>query len=181
MTAQVPGSTPRWTDGPSSAPQGLRVRLFDGMGAWKAQLAHDSAILELLTANPSEDPTGVDRAMTALHMFSAVEAIEEFTDALVRLENGRYGSCESCGRPIPIERLEAIPQTRFCAACPSTAGPPRRQRIRHTRSEHGGDGSRIVDWLATALATVDPGVVAESRARHSSAIRYEQAIDDRAR
>jgi hypothetical protein len=151
------------------------------MGAWKAQLAHDSAILELLTANPSEDPTGVDRAMTALHMFGAVEAIEEFTDALIRLENGRYGSCQSCGRPIPIERLEAIPQTRFCAACPSAADARRRQRIRRTGREHVGDESRTVDRLAAALATVDPGVAAESRARHPSAIRCEHAIDDRAR
>jgi RNA polymerase-binding transcription factor DksA len=151
------------------------------MAAKKAQLTHDSAMLELLTANPSADPTFVERAMTALHMYSAVEAIEEFTTALVRLEDGRYGSCQSCGRPIPIERLEAIPQTRVCAACPSAADASRRQRIRRARRERGGDGSRTVDRRGAALATVDPGVLAESRSRHPSAIRYEHPINDRAR
>lgn len=43
----------------------------------------------------------------------------ELTDveaALERLENGTYGTCEVCGRPIEDSRLEAWPATRFCAA-----------------------------------------------------------------
>jgi hypothetical protein len=47
-------------------------------------------MLELLDAHPGEDPTSVDRALTALHMYRAVEAIQEFERALVRLENGRH-------------------------------------------------------------------------------------------
>ncbi len=38
-------------------------------------------------------------------------AIEE---ALARLDNGTYGTCEACGKPIGDERLEAMPATRFC-------------------------------------------------------------------
>lgn len=34
--------------------------------------------------------------------------------AVAKLEEGRYGICETCGRPIPDERLEARPATRFC-------------------------------------------------------------------
>jgi hypothetical protein len=34
---------------------------------------------------------------------------------LDRLARGQYGRCEHCGRPIPDERLEAVPATRFCA------------------------------------------------------------------
>ena len=34
--------------------------------------------------------------------------------ALAKLEDGRYGICETCGRQIPDERLEARPATRFC-------------------------------------------------------------------
>jgi RNA polymerase-binding transcription factor DksA len=98
----------------------VRERLVDGMGLWNAQLAYDTAILELLNANSGEDSTSVDRATTALHMYSAVEAIEEFESALVRVESGRYGTCEPCGEPIPIERLKVLPQTRFCARHPSS-------------------------------------------------------------
>ena len=36
--------------------------------------------------------------------------------ALERLENGSYGSCEVCGRPIEDSRLEAAPATRLCSA-----------------------------------------------------------------
>jgi len=34
--------------------------------------------------------------------------------ALQRLEQGTYGTCEACGRPISAERLDALPATRFC-------------------------------------------------------------------
>jgi RNA polymerase-binding transcription factor DksA len=35
-------------------------------------------------------------------------------DALSRLDAGTYGTCHRCGEPIPVERLEAVPATRFC-------------------------------------------------------------------
>jgi DnaK suppressor protein len=34
--------------------------------------------------------------------------------AFQRLEQGTYGTCQACGRPIGAERLEALPATRFC-------------------------------------------------------------------
>jgi DnaK suppressor protein len=40
-------------------------------------------------------------------------AVEE---ALARLAGGRYGFCFKCGKPIPLERLRAVPATRHCAA-----------------------------------------------------------------
>jgi RNA polymerase-binding transcription factor DksA len=41
----------------------------------------------------------------------------EAEDALVRIENGTYGICEMCRKPIAKARLEAIPWTRFCVEC----------------------------------------------------------------
>lgn len=35
-------------------------------------------------------------------------------DALGRLEQGNYGICEACGKPIGEERLKALPASRFC-------------------------------------------------------------------
>ena len=40
-------------------------------------------------------------------------------DALVRIEGGNYGQCQSCGRVIDEERLEANPTTTFCGDCAS--------------------------------------------------------------
>jgi len=49
---------------------------------------------------------------------SILEAIEsELADvehALRRLDEGTYGTCEACGRPIDDDRLEALPATRLC-------------------------------------------------------------------
>lgn len=41
----------------------------------------------------------------------------EILAALRRMDEGTYGKCESCGRPIPLERLEAIPTATLCVAC----------------------------------------------------------------
>jgi DnaK suppressor protein len=42
------------------------------------------------------------------------ETLDEVDAALGRLENGTYGFCEVCGKPIGAARLEAMPMTRFC-------------------------------------------------------------------
>ena len=42
---------------------------------------------------------------------SQLEAVEH---ALARLDDGTYGTCESCGKAIGAERLEAIPATSQC-------------------------------------------------------------------
>jgi RNA polymerase-binding transcription factor DksA len=41
------------------------------------------------------------------------EALYEVDAALKRIEDGTYGVCELTGRPIPWDRLEALPWTRF--------------------------------------------------------------------
>ena len=50
-----------------------------------------------------------------LSILEQVEAeLADVEHALERLENGTYGTCEACGRPIDEARLEAQPATRFC-------------------------------------------------------------------
>jgi RNA polymerase-binding transcription factor DksA len=41
------------------------------------------------------------------------DALYEIDSALKRIEDGTYGICGLTGRPIPWERLEAIPWARF--------------------------------------------------------------------
>jgi YteA family regulatory protein len=38
----------------------------------------------------------------------------DVTEALLRIDNGRYGVCDACGAPIPYERLQAVPTTLYC-------------------------------------------------------------------
>jgi DnaK suppressor protein len=37
--------------------------------------------------------------------------------AIKKMELGTYGTCERCGNPIPIERLEALPWAILCVDC----------------------------------------------------------------
>ncbi|MBK3639841.1 MULTISPECIES: TraR/DksA C4-type zinc finger protein [Streptomyces] len=43
--------------------------------------------------------------------------LKEIDKAFARIENGSYGTCLDCARPIPAERLEILPYTRLCVAC----------------------------------------------------------------
>lgn len=37
--------------------------------------------------------------------------------ALKRISDGTYGICLDCEKPIPVERLKAIPYSEYCVAC----------------------------------------------------------------
>jgi RNA polymerase-binding protein DksA len=47
------------------------------------------------------------------------ETLDEVEDALGKLDAGSYGVCESCGKPIGVARLEAMPAARLCMECAS--------------------------------------------------------------
>lgn len=50
-----------------------------------------------------------------LSILERVEAeLADVEHALQRLDDGTFGLCEACGRPIGDARLEAMPATRFC-------------------------------------------------------------------
>jgi DnaK suppressor protein len=42
---------------------------------------------------------------------------ERLERALAKLEEGSYGSCDRCGRPIAPARLEAVPESVLCIDC----------------------------------------------------------------
>ena len=43
--------------------------------------------------------------------------MNKIEEALGRIEDGSYGTCESCGEDISIKRLEARPVADFCIDC----------------------------------------------------------------
>lgn len=42
-------------------------------------------------------------------------ALQQVIGALVRLDEGAYGTCVVCGEPIDEARLDALPETPYCA------------------------------------------------------------------
>jgi len=50
-------------------------------------------------------------------MESQTEELKEIKDALERINDGSFGSCENCQGRIPKERLKAISYARLCVKC----------------------------------------------------------------
>jgi DnaK suppressor protein len=47
------------------------------------------------------------------------QMVADIDQALLRIEEGSYGVCARCGKPIDERRLEAMPTARYDAACQS--------------------------------------------------------------
>lgn len=47
------------------------------------------------------------------------QAVADIDQALLRIEEGSYGICQSCNKEIDERRLEAVPTARYDAACQS--------------------------------------------------------------
>ena len=69
------------------------------------------------------DPEGAtvafEREQVAALLERAQQQLADLDHALNRVERGTYGICETCGAPIPAERLDAQPATRRCVTCAS--------------------------------------------------------------
>lgn len=55
-----------------------------------------------------------ERAEVEALVGSLSEALSEVEHALGKFDGGTYGRCETCGQEIPLPRLEAKPEARFC-------------------------------------------------------------------
>lgn len=94
-----------------------RARLLAEAERHAATIASCSRVV---ASDSAAGTTDLRRAMNALRMYCAREALEEVDSAVARLDAGDYGFCQACERPIPDERLAALPHARFCAACPTS-------------------------------------------------------------
>ena len=45
------------------------------------------------------------------------DQLADTENALAKIAACKYGSCESCGKPIEAARLQALPQARTCMNC----------------------------------------------------------------
>lgn len=76
-------------------------------------------------SDPDDTPLGGDPSArwsdyeAALEPLSEVvrRELAEIDAALVRIQEGRYGTCQNCGGPLGLQRLRALPEARYCLAC----------------------------------------------------------------
>lgn len=48
---------------------------------------------------------------------NTLAVIEDIAFALARMDDGSYGICVDCRVNVPVERLFAIPQVKYCVRC----------------------------------------------------------------
>jgi RNA polymerase-binding protein DksA len=107
---------------PPAVVERIRTRLEEERATLSQRLRPLGDDLDTSTATRGQGETEhvqieVERALASTLQQAAHEAMEDVTLALARLDDGSYGLCSSCGSPIPLPRLEAVPTTRRCVPC----------------------------------------------------------------
>ena len=86
--------------------------------------SEEDSLAELSSADQHQADIGTetfDREKD-LSILEGIEAeLADVEHALRRIDDGTYGTCEACGRPVGDERLEAPPAARFCLEDQATA------------------------------------------------------------
>ena len=83
-------------------------------------------IVESAKGGATDDEHDAEGATIAFERAQAMALLEEtrlqvstLDEALVSVDAGSYGTCESCGNPIAAERLAARPAATRCITCAS--------------------------------------------------------------
>lgn len=96
----------------------LQGRLWQAAVEYDARLHRESADSRPFTSNPQRVPH--DDVSLSQPAAGALEGeLRTVLQALARIEEGRYGFCESCRQPIDPDQLFDRPQRFACASCDS--------------------------------------------------------------
>src|SRR5215469_12178745 len=104
----------------------VRAELTREIAELRAGIAKaESAIAERMgdaVADAGDDPADAgaktfQREQELALTQNSRELLAQNERALVRIDAGTYGVCESCGQPIGKARLQAFPRATLCVAC----------------------------------------------------------------
>jgi DnaK suppressor protein len=100
--------------------------LREVLRAKQAELSHNSQCLESIAIERSADEleeaqykSARELAIAGLNRESAIR--RRVALALLRIQNGTFGTCMHCCTEISRRRLEAVPWTPFCIRCQEAA------------------------------------------------------------
>lgn len=100
----------------------IRGRLEDARRRLLRTVATTDEELATLEAHQAGSPPEDVATEVASAVLSRLEGREKheldaIDEARARLAAGTYGTCQGCHGAIPIERLRAMPATRYCVTC----------------------------------------------------------------
>jgi DnaK suppressor protein len=101
-----------------------RERLEEQIADYERDL--EEARLTESSSDRSPDPGNAEASSMKLEYAkelsieqNTLDLLSKANRALERIDAGTYGICESCGKAIPIERLEVLPYSTLCVECAS--------------------------------------------------------------
>ena len=99
----------------------LRARLRDIMTQMEDNaLNQDRSRITSMPNHMAElGSDNADQELTLSLLDSERNALNKIEVAIKRVEEGRYGRCETCGGKIPKSRLQALPYAAQCVQCAS--------------------------------------------------------------
>ena len=88
---------------------------FDGEGLTDEPESESLGELSSYDQHQADVGTETFQREADLSLLEQVQSeLADVEHALRRLDDGTYGTCEACGKPIDDGRLEALPAARFC-------------------------------------------------------------------
>ena len=114
MTALNPSQRERLEADLRARLRSLDSRLADHHGGLtRAEHAREVLLQDGDDAPQREGEREVDMALSDLE----TQQLGAVSQALKRLQEGRYGACADCGKAIPFERLQVEPWAERCVVC----------------------------------------------------------------
>jgi RNA polymerase-binding protein DksA len=99
-----------------------RVRLEGLIDDYEQEL--EEARLSESSSDRSPDPGNAEASSTKLEYAKELSIEQNTLDLLGKVEralelidDGTYGTCESCGKSIPLNRLDVLPYATLCVDC----------------------------------------------------------------
>jgi DnaK suppressor protein len=99
-----------------------RVRLLTLVDEYEHEL--EEARLSESSSDRSPDPGNAEASSTKLEYAkelsieqNTLDLLSKVERALERIDDGSYGTCESCGKSIPLARLDVLPYASLCVDC----------------------------------------------------------------
>ncbi len=118
----MPTTTARAAKMPKRELEKYRRLLQEKKNARLAELAKTRNAEEETTEESTQDIA--DKAVSSytrefLYSLNDSErnTVQQIDQALARIEDGTFGSCQNCGNPMSEKRLTAIPWSRHCVDC----------------------------------------------------------------
>lgn len=125
----------------------LQQQLLKRRDALRKALAGDLSMLYELSDQSQGDMADMALGISQDEISSQLAEAEsrelgQIEWALERLSDGNYGKCESCGQPIALARLQALPYATMCIECQRDA----EDRGVNTRGSYAHDFGVLPDF-----------------------------------